>query len=354
MKGRFYLMPMLSGWTDVFADPGTRTTGTGAGAFAIAGPGWQGKVPPGVKLLRSPTNMAWVLGRTYCSGTPEDYAKVHALQDQYRIAPLSAWGKPYTPPEGKVDPSIDTKTAPRAQLEAMDPAAYFKLLASLMKQNPPAAADAPALKKFRAIGLVAGQDFDPSILSTIPGVADVPKLAVERIMGHFSQGGQDLNGWVFFKPAGRYGTNYIQRAIIARVGLGCNLIEDAVYPTALADTSGKLFDASKGQYVLRFPKGQLPPAHGFWSITMYDADYFFVANPLNRYTISSRNKLKANPDGSITVYVQADDPGGDKQGNWLPAPKGPFVLMMRLYWPQPNTPSILNGTWKPPVVERVG
>lgn len=353
-RGRYYLMPMLNGWTDVFADPGTRTTGTAAGAFAIAGPGWEGELPDGVELLRSSTNITWVLGRTYCSGTAEDYAAVHALQDQYRLAPLAAWGKPYTAPEGKVDPSIDMKSAPREQVEAMDPASYFTLLATLMKQNPPAAADAPALARFRAIGLEAGKDFDPTKLTGIQGLADVPKLAVQRIMAHFSQGGDNLNGWVFFKPAGRYGTDYVQRAIITRLGLGCNLIEDAVYPTALTDVSGRPFDAAAGKYVIRFPKGQMPPARGFWSITMYDAEYFFVDNPLNRYTVSSRNALKADADGSIPVYVQATSPGADKETNWLPAPKGPFVLMMRLYWPKPNTPSILNGTWKPPVVERVG
>jgi hypothetical protein len=351
--GRYYLMPMLEGWTNVFADPGTRTTGTGAGDFAIAGPGWQGELPPGVELLRSSTNMVWVLGRTYCAGTPEDYAAVHAIQDQYKIFPLSSWGKPYSPPAGKVDPGIDMKAAPREQVESMDPASYFKLLASLMKQNPPYAADAPALERFRAIGLVAGRDFDATKLAAVPGVQDVPKLAVQRIMAHFRQGGEDLNGWVFFKPAGRYGTDYLQRAIITRLGLGCNLLEDAVYPTALADAAGRELDGTSGKYVVRFPKGQMPPARAFWSITMYDAEYFFVANPLNRYTLSSRNALKADTDGSVPLYIQADSPGPEKESNWLPAPKAPFVLMLRMYWPKTNPPSILDGTWKPPVVERV-
>lgn len=350
--GRYYLMPMLNGWTDVFADPGTRTTGTGAGDFAIAGPAWKGTLPPGVTLLRSSTNLVWVLGRTYCAGTPEDYAAVHAIQDQYRVFPLSTWGKPYSPPPGQVDPGIDMKRAPREQVESMAPASYFTLLASLMKKNPPDAADAPALARYRSIGLVAGQDFDPTKLRAIPGVEDVPKLAVERIMGHFREGGENLNGWVFFKPAGRYGTDYVQRAIITRLGLGCNLLEDAVYPTALTDTSGRTFDGAGNRYVIRFPKGEMPPARAFWSITMYDAEYFFVANPLQRYTLSSRNALKADADGSVALYVQADTPGPDRESNWLPAPKAPFVLMMRMYWPEAAPPSILDGTWKPPVVER--
>jgi hypothetical protein len=135
--GRYYLMPMLEAWTDVFADPGTRTTGTGAGEFAIVGPDWQGELPPGVEELRSSTNLVWIIGRTYCTGTPEDYAAVHAIQDLYKLVPLSAYGKPYTPPPGKVDPSVDMRTPTRTQVERMDAISFFKLLAELMKQNPP-------------------------------------------------------------------------------------------------------------------------------------------------------------------------------------------------------------------------
>jgi hypothetical protein len=350
--GRYYLMPMLEGWTNVYADPGTRTTGTGAGEFAIVGPGWHGELPPGAEELRSATNLVWILGRTYCTGTPEDYTAVHALQDQYKLVPLSAYGKPYTPPSGKVDPSIDMKTPVREQVERMDTISYFKLLAELMKQNPPYAEDAPILARLARIGLVPGQDFDASKLASVPNIPDAPKLSVERIMAHFPAAGADLNGWVFFKPAGRYGTDYIQRALVTRLGLGCNLIEDAVYPNTTTDSAGqKLNGATK--YVIRFPKGQTPPAHGFWSLTMYDAQYFFVANPLNRYTLSQRNTLKSNPDGSVDLYIQAANPGPDKEANWLPAPSGPFNLMLRLYWPKEHPPSLLDGTWQPPPVERV-
>jgi hypothetical protein len=350
--GRYYLMPMLDSWTDVFADPGTRTTGTGAGEFAIVGPGWHGELPPGVEELRSPTNLVWIIGRTYCTGTPEDYTAVHALQDQCKLVPLNAYGKPYTPSPGKVDPSIDMKTAPREQVERMDTISYFKLLAELMKQNPPYVADAPMLAQLARIGLVPGQDFDSSKLASVPNIQDVPKLGVERIAAHFPAGGADLNGWVFFKPAGRYGTDYIQRALITRYGLGCNILEDAVYPTATTDSAGQKLDGAN-KYVIRFPKGQMPPVRGFWSLTMYDAQYFFVANPLNRYTLSQRNALKSSPDGSVDLYIQAANPGGDKQSNWLPAPSGPFNLMLRLYWPKEHPPSLLDGTWQPPAIERV-
>jgi hypothetical protein len=349
--GRYYLMPMLDAWTDVFADPGTRTTGTGAGDFAIVGPGWRGELPPGVEELRSTTNLAWIIGRTYCTGTPEDYAAVHAIQDEYKLVPLSGWGKPYTPPPGTVDPSVDMKTPVREQVERMDTVSFLTLLASLMKQNPPYTADAPILARLKRIGLVPGQDFDPSKIASVPGLQDVPKLAIERITGHFQSAGEDLNGWIFFKPAGLYDTDYIQRALITRFGLGCNRLDDAVYPSAQTDSAGQKLDGAN-KYVIRFPRGQMPPARGFWSLTMYDANWFFVPNPLNRYTLSARNTLKADPDGTIPLFIQATSPGPDKEANWLPAPNGPFVMTLRLYWPKDRPPSILDGTWKPPSVEK--
>src|SRR5579871_3480183 len=148
MKGRYFLLPMLDCWTNVFQVPGKRTTGTGAQAYAITGPGWKGTLPAGVKEYKSPTAIVWLLGRIYCTGTPEDYAAVHALQDQVGLVPLSSYGKPYTPPPGTVDPSIDMKTAVREQVNKMDAVEYFTLLCKLMKDNPPAAADAPEIAKF--------------------------------------------------------------------------------------------------------------------------------------------------------------------------------------------------------------
>jgi hypothetical protein len=347
--GRYYLMPMLEAWTDVFADPGTRTTGTASGEFAIVGPGWGGELPPGVEQLQSSTNLVWIIGRTYCTGTPEDYAAVHAIQDQYKLVPLDAYGKAYTPPPSRVDPSIDMRTPPREQVERMDAISFFRLLAELMKKNPPYEADAPILRRLALIGLTSGQEFDTSKLASVTNVQDVPKIAIERIAAHFTAGGTEMNGWAFFRPAGVYGTDYVQRALITRYGLGANIEQDAVYPTAKTDSAGRPLSGSN-RYVMRFPKGQMPPVRGFWSVTMYDAQYFFVANPLNRYTLSARNKLKTLADGTVELLIQANNPGPDKEANWLPAPNGPFVLMMRLYWPKENPPSIIDGTWKPPPV----
>jgi hypothetical protein len=352
MKDRYFLVPMLDGWTNVFQVPGKRTTGTGAQTYAITGPGWKGSLPPGVKEYKSPTSMVWILGRIYCTGTPEDYAAVHALQDQFTLVPLSSYGKPFTPPAGTVDPSIDMKTAVREQVNRMDPVSYFTLLAQLMKANPPAAADAPELAKLAKIGLVAGKDFDASKLDA-DFVKRIPQVAFDRIMLQFKVGKsiKNINGWMFDSEAGVYGMDYLNRAFITAIGLGANRVQDAVYPTSLKDAEGKAYDGAN-KYVVHFPKGQLPPVRGFWSITMYDANYFFVANPINRYSISARQNLKANPDGSIDLYIQNQSPGADKESNWLPAPEDKFILMLRMYWPSEKSPSIINGSWKPPAVKK--
>ena len=357
MQGRYFLFPMLDGWTNVFEVPGTRTTGTKAQKYAITGPGWSGTLPAGVTEYKSPTGIVWLLGRIYCTGTPDDYKAVHALQDKVSVVPLSAYGKPYQPEPGKVDAAIDMKTAVREQVNAMDGAAYFKLFADLLKANAPAAEDAPMVAKLAKIGIVPGQDFDAAKLDPAvgKGIAGAPKPAQKLIMGWLEAGiaAGDLkleNGWLFTTKTGLYGTSYLQRALITAIGLGANRPQDAVYPTSEGPEIVKKYSGAN-KYVMRFEKGQLPPVNGFWSLTMYDAEYFFVDNPLNRYTLSQRNKLKANADGSVDLYIQNESPGKDKESNWLPAPKDEFILMMRLYWPKDKPPSILDGTWKIPQVK---
>jgi hypothetical protein len=360
MKGRYFLMPMLDGWTDVFQVPGKRTSGTKAQKYAITGPGWKGTLPAGVTEYRSPTGIVWILGRIYCTGTAQDYKEVHALQDKVGLVPLSAYGKEYTPPPGTVDPSIEMKKPVRDQVDALDAAAYFKLFATLLKTNPPSPDDAPMVAKLAKIGIVPGQDFDIAKLdpAAAKGLQGAPKLGQEQIMGWFKRSVQAgdatfKNGWLFTTRTGLYGTSYLQRALITAIGLGANRPQDAVYPTSESDADGKPYDGSR-PYVMHFAKGQLPPAEGFWSLTMYDDKYFFVDNALNRYNVSSRSKLKANKDGSIDVYVQKDSPGKDKESNWLPAPAGRFILMLRLYWPREQPPSLLDGTWTIPPVKPAG
>jgi len=360
MKGRYFLLPMLDGWTTVFADPGKRTTGTGAQTFAITGPGWKGQLPAGVTEYKSATGIVWLLGRIYCTGTPDDYAAVHALQDKMTAVPLSAFGKGYTPPTAVVDPKVDMKTAIREQVNAMDAASYFKLFAQLLKTNPPTAEDGPMVAKLAKIGIVPGQDFDSSKLDPVvaKGLSEAPKPAQDSIMRMMKEGlalgdSRLTNGWFFTTKTGIYGTNYKMRAFITAIGLGANRPQDAVYPTSEGPDLIAKYDGAK-KYVMHFNKGDLPPVDGFWSLTMYDANYFFVPNSINRYTVSQRNKFQVNKDGSVDLYVQNESPGKNKEQNWLPAPKDKFILMLRLYWPKEKPPSILDGSWKIPQVKEAG
>lgn len=351
---RYYLFPMLDAWTEVFQVPGKRTTGTGPQKYAITGPGWSGKLPEGVSQYKSPTNIVWILGRIYCNGTPEDYAAVHKMQDAISLVPLSSYGKPYAPPPGEVDPDIDMKTPVRDQVNSLGIYDYFNLLAELMRKNPPSDEDGLILMKMARIGVVRGEKFDPAKLDLAVrrALVEVPRLGFEKIISRFKTGGKEIDGWEFTTQTGVYDTDYLQRALITAIGLGANRPQDAVYPTSETDADGKPYSGAN-KYVMHFPAGKLPPVNGFWSLTMYDAGYFFVDNPLNRYTLSERDALKKNADGSVDLYLQHENPGPDKETNWLPAPEGKFVLMMRLYWPKEKDPSILDGSWQLPAVKQV-
>ncbi len=354
MGDRYYMMPMLDGWSEVFAVPSTRNTGGKAQTYAITGPGWSGELPQGVTELKSPTGMVWILGRIYSTGTPEDYKTVHDLQDEFSIIPLSAYSWPYAPPAGVIDPSVDMKTAVRKQVNDLDIDAYFSLLARLMKTNPPTAQDAPIVARMAKIGLVPGQDFDPGKLGLVDreAIKTVPKLA-RLEMGLMLKRSPTNNGWLYFtKGVGDFGTDYRLRGMANLLGPGWNRPADAVYPLSQRDADGDKYNGAEHRYVVRFEKGQMPPAEAFWSLTMYDTEFFFVPNPIDRYDLGGRNRLIINPDGSVELYLQADSPGPDKEANWLPAPKGKFNLVLRIYSPRETSPSIVDGTWTPPPVKR--
>ena len=352
MKGRYYLFPILDAWTNVFESPGTRTTGTRAQKYAITGPGWDGTLPPGVTRYTAPTNVVWIIGRIYSSGTPSDYAEVHRLQDQLSLVPLSAYGKPYTPPTGMVDPSIDMQTSVSAQVDRADAAAFFGIMAQALKENPPAQYDAQAVERMAKVGVFPGQDFDASKLPAPIGIAlkAAPKLGQARVMLHTKDIGRHENGWLVPTEMGQYGTDYVQRASVAAFGLGANLLQDSAYAIAEKDADGNEFDGAH-DYVVHFAAGELPPVKGFWSLTMYDPKRFFVPNALNRYSLGSRDKFAKNPDGSVDLYIQKGNPGGAKEANWLPAPpSGKFIPILRLYWPNETSPTILDDSWAPPPV----
>ena len=349
--GRYYLLPMLDMWTDVFASTGKRTTGTNAQLLALAGPGWRGQLPAQATLIHSPTAIGWVIGRTQTNGKA-DYGAVHNFQAGLTATPLSQWGKSYRPPPGKINPDWDMKTPPTEQVEKLSPAAYFSLFTELTKLNPPHANDYPILHQMRRIGIEPGKSFafDKASPEIRRALTEAGPTALKKIKAQFLKAGIASAGWrTNLSAVGTYGADYYSRAGVAYAGLGANTIEDAVYPTALTDADGKPF-SSDNRYVLHFDKDQIPPVLGFWSLTMYNEKQAFAANPINRYAIGDRDKLSFNSDGSLDLYIQRETPGKDKESNWLPAPaSGPFTMNMRLYWPKSE---VVYGSWMPPGVKQ--
>ena len=360
MGNRFYLFEMVDLWmSDLESSPSKRTAGGNAANYLITGPGWQGTVPDGMKHIPIATRYMVILGRTYADGTEQDYKAVNALQAQYKITPLSAWGKPYSPEASPVNPNpgFSMTDNPQAVILAMGTEGYFNLMAKLMGGSaPPAAADASMLARMARIGIVPGQPFemnklDPAVQAALK---DTPQTALKKIEANKNILGAIVNGWVITKGLGTYGPDdYLKRAVVAAFGWPANQERDAVYPYTEVDSTGqKLMGANK--YTLTFPKDAVPPVNGFWSITMYmiDQGWWFVPNPLNKFTASLRDNPKFNADGSLTLYFQNESPGADKEANWLPAPKGEFIPMLRMYWPKDQSPSILYGSWKPPAVKK--
>jgi len=346
--GRYYLLPMLDMWTDVFASPGWRTTGTAAGNFLVTPPGWSGTVPADFTRIGAPTPYVWIIGRTKTDG-PADYDAVHKIQEGYKITPLSQWGKEPVAPEFKVDPSVDMKTPPKIQVDTMPAAKYFAYAAELLKLQPPHVTDQPILAQLERAGFEVGKSFDldkadPAVKQAF---ARAPEDAQKLMAWKMPTLSRVANGWgMNTDTMGVYGNYYLKRALVAQLGLGANLPEDAIYPLNLADSEGKPLDGGNA-YTLHFDKGQIPPVQAFWSITLYDNDGFQVANPINRFAVSSWMPFKFNADGSLDLYFQNQSPGADKEANWLPAPKGPYNLTMRLYAPKSDA---LTGKWNPPPV----
>jgi len=349
--GRYYLLPMLDMWTDVFASPGWRTTGTEAGNFLIALPGWSGKVPQGFSRIAAPTPYVWIIGRTKTDG-PSDYDAVHRIQAGYKITRLSQWGKAPEPVTLKSDPTVDMKTPPMVQVDTMPAGAYFAYAAELLKLHPPHGTDQPIIAQMQRIGIEPGKSFDISKLDPVvrKGLEAAPAQAQQLMKWKVATIARVANYWSMNTDTmGVYGNYYLKRAIVAQLGLGANLPEDAIYPLNLADETGKPLDGANG-YTIHFEKGNTPPVRAFWSVTLYDGDGFQVANVLNRFAVSSWMPFKYNADGSLDLYYQNENPGKDKEANWLPALKGPFNLTMRLYSPQADA---LTGKWNPPPVKKV-
>jgi hypothetical protein len=349
-SGRYYLLPMLDMWSDVFASPGWRTTGTEASNFLVTPPGWSGSVPQGFAHIAAPTSYVWIIGRTKTDG-PADYDAVHKIQAGYKVTPLSRWGKPLEPVAVKVDPTLDMKTPPLVQVDSMPAGTYFAYAAELLKLHLPHITDQPIIAQMKRIGIEPGKRFDISKLDPVArkGVEAAPAKAQQLMKWKVPTLARVMNYWSMNTDTmGVYGNYYLKRAIVAQLGLGANVPEDAIYPLNLGDETGKPLDGAN-QYTIHFEKGATPPVDAFWSITLYDADGFQVANAQNRFAVSSWMPFIHNMDGSLDIYFQSDSPGKDKEANWLPAPKAPFNLTMRLYAPQSDA---LTGKWNPPPVKK--
>ena len=359
MGDRYFLFPTYDLWMPVIASPGSRTAGGKAAHYLMAGPGWKGEVPAGMTKIDVPTRYVLILGRTYANGTDKDYAEVNALQAQYDLSRLSSFGKAdyvYKAPPVDPNPGYSMTDKPQQVILGMGTEGYFNRLATLMCHDaPPAAEDAPIIAEMAKIGVEPCKPFNLSALGpdTAAALKDLPQQALDLLGKNEATMGVEKNGWVFAQ-VGAYGTDYVKRAVVAAFGWPANLPQDAVYPYTMVDKDGKpLTGADK--YTLTFAKGEEPPVNGFWSITMYEIDqgWWFVPNALNKFTVSPRDNLVPNADGSVTLYFQNESPGKDKEANWLPAPKGAFLPMIRMYWPKEKSPSILNGSWLPPQIVKV-
>lgn len=346
--GRYYTAQFIDAYTHNFAYVGSRTTGNGAGDYLLAGPDWKGPVPPGIKqVLRSETQFAFVFYRTQLLN-PQDIDKVRQVQAGYRVRPLSAYlGQPAPAAAPKVD-----FIKPLSVEEQRTSLRFFQVLNFVLGYCPPHSSERELMQRFAALHIGAGQPFDPAALSPEirqaieAGIADAWKdmNALQPLVNAGKLTSADLTG-----SRESLHNNYLYRMRAAVTGIYGNSKEEAIYPVYYQDAGGQRLDGSHG-YTLRFAPGQLPPVNAFWSLTLYQLpSRLLVANPLNRYLINSPMlpQLKRDADGGVTLYIQHASPGKAQESNWLPAPKGAFVLALRLFWPKP---AALDGSWsKPPL-----
>ncbi|UGT44989.1 DUF1254 domain-containing protein [Nocardia yamanashiensis] len=348
-SGRYWLMQLLDAWTNTVHDPSSMDQQIKPGksdppyTYLITGPDWSGSVPGGMTQLAMPTGTTWLLGRIEYKGTA-DLANVRAIQRQLKLAPLSVWSADPNAVQGGPGAQAAGGPSPAYTVAAMDGPTFFDRLCAVMALNPPAAADAPAMKRFATIGVKPGATIDPLSADLLTTAATTAR---KQIPAYHDPDGQDQNGWVFDLNVGTYGTDYPLRAEVAMLGLGANLPKDAVYPTVNANADGGK------RFRLTFPKGELPPVGAFWSLTAYDAHSYLIDNPAGIYSVGHLTPAVAGSDGSVEIAIQSEDPGSSvPTGNWLPIPaSGPFSVTLRLYAPKA---SVLEGKWRVPKLETVG
>jgi len=353
-KSRYYDVQIVDMYTFNYGYIGSRATGNDAGCFVVAGPDWKGETPAGIKqVFHSETQFSLAGYRTQLFG-PSDMPNVKKIQAGYKVQTLSQFLKQPAPPAA---PAIDFPPFTKDDMK-LPFAKYLSFVLQFCPENPQ---DKEIRAKMAAIGIAPGQAWDESKLSEAQKAEEAlgVKEGYDAIVQQKDAIGKNVNGWLVGAAMGDrafYKGNWVLRAAGALAGIYGNSAEEAVYPLAHNDNNGDTLDGSKHNYSVTFAKGEMPPVNAFWSITMYDGKtQLLIDNPINRYLINSPMlpSLKKNPDGSLTIYIQKDAPTADKKANWLPAPNGPIYMVMRLYWPKTEPPSILpagDGTWKPPAI----
>jgi hypothetical protein len=353
---RYYSVQLCDGNTFNYGYIGSRATGNEAGDYMVVGPHWQGQTPVGIKkAFHSSTEFSLAIYRTQLFN-PQDMANVIKVQSGYKVRTLSAY-QHLSPP-----PPVLSINFPRIETKLMKEN-FFEYLDFALQFAPVAPDEKPIRAQLARIGVGPGKTFEFKDLSVDQkaavdlGIRDGEK----RVEKKLATAGTNINGWQVASAFGDrafYHGDWLLRAAAAKGGIYGNDAVEAVYPMARRDAVGEPLDGSKHSYTLTFAADQYPPIHAFWSVTMYDGKtQLLIRNPINRYLINSPmlDNLKKNTDGSLTIYIQKESPGKDKESNWLPAPDGPIYLVMRLYWPKGTPPSILppgEGTWNPPGVSR--
>ena len=352
-KERYFSVQLVDAYTFNFAYIGSRTTGNGGGKFLVAGPNWNGKTPKGIECVyHAETEFVLAIYRTQLFN-PDDLDNIKKIQAGYRVEPLSAFlGQPAPKPAPAIDfvkplSVADQKTSPE----------FFKILNFILQFCPTQPSETELMQRFAKIGVGAGKPFDAAQLSpklqkaVVAGIADAWK-ELEKFEKTSIATGKVTSGDLFGTREAMK-NNYLYRFAAAVLGIFGNSKQEAMYPIYQTDAEGRKLNAATSRYALHFAKGQLPPVNAFWSLTMYELpSSLLVANPLKRYLINSPMlpELKRDADGGLTIYVQHESPGADKESNWLPAPDGPFMVVLRLYWPKE---SVIDGQWKTPSLQRV-
>ncbi len=348
---RYYVLPFMNAWTDVFATVGTNSTGNQATNAVLVGPDWKGALPDGPNVIKAPTNMVWMIGRIQTNGK-DDIPNVAAFQDQMSITPLSQWpqGKPNARSIIENFDDIDTRNNPKAQIDALSADDFFNMLSTLMAKQPAREHDQLAIENLAKIGVNPGWRVDVNAIQKHLIQLGV-SLANDKMHEAIdSQSASPVeNGWIMWRDTiGQTGTHYNIRAGVAMAGLGALPISEAAYASTSIDNKNQILKG-KNQYKIHFPAGQIPPAKAFWSLTLYDVDGFMVQTELNRYLLGSRDPLIFNTDGSLDLHIAHTQPT-TAESNWLPAPKDQFTLMLRMYSLDKN---FYDGSWKIPFVERI-